>query len=159
MKKTLFIAYFSFVTLALVSVAFSVFYIHILHYNLYEKYIPKVTFDNCFDSQTGKSTSYNITVGEKHYNIKADEVTKYDLLSGKLINKVTQRYAAECVPWYGMAAYRIYDFNKCYKSDFLLLAFLLYFPMLLYYKKNIAIKYWIIVALEILVSILLMYIK
>jgi hypothetical protein len=156
MKKTIFITYFSFVTLTLISVVFSVFYIHILHYKVYEQYVPEITVDFDFNP-TAEFTYCDVKVGEKHYNIKVNTIKKYDALSGKTVHKIKLRYASEYVSWYGMALYRIYYFNLCYASYFYFFAFLTYFPMLLYYKKNIATAYWIIVAFEIVVSCVISY--
>jgi len=124
MKNTIFITYFSFVSLIFVFSAFSFLYFRYLHNDLYLKYIP----------EEATYPQYSIATGEL---TNADELIFWDV--------------SDYVPWYGMASYKIYRFFK--SSVFDLFALLLYFPVLIYHRKNILIGYWIILAFEVSMSL------
>jgi hypothetical protein len=76
------------------------------------------------------------------------------MITGEISNKdeVTVWNYSDFVPWYGIASYKIRDFVQFFGFFFIIFALLLYFPILLYNRKNIKIWYWIVLAFELPLS-------
>ena len=110
MRKILFITYFSFVAILFLSYSYSIIYDKKLHDIIYEKYLPEIRIN-------------------PQYSLKTGEITNKDA--------VTVWNDSDFVPWYGIASYEIYYFTKCNGLFLNLFALLLYFPVLLFNKKNI----------------------
>jgi len=130
MKKTIFITYFVFVTLLFVTFTFSFVFDKQLYYSWYRQYLPEEIMYPC-DDHTG------------------EVVFKGDIIEWS--------YSDYNVPWYGITSYEIYCFIKNNGTSLYIFVFLLYLPILLYYKKNIAIVYWIVLAFEVVMIIYFFY--
>ena len=121
-NKVIFILYFAFVNILFASVVISVIYSEKLLQYLNEKYLPEVIIYPQFDMDTGKATN-------------KDEVTVW--------------FESDFYPWYGVGAMNIYYLMKSVGVFFHIFALLLYLPILLCNRKNIAIIYWVVLAFEI----------
>lgn len=121
MKKIIFVTYFAFVAILFILHLFSVLYEKKIHDNIYDKYLPEVRIN-------------------PQYSIETREVTNKE--------EVTLWKDSDFVPWYGIASHETWYFIKCFGFFFIAFALLLYFPILLYNRKNIKILYWIIMAFE-----------
>jgi hypothetical protein len=133
MKKPIFIIYFSFVTMLLISFSFSVLYYKKLNYSIYDKYLPKERI-------------------YPQYSLATQEVTNQD--------EVTVWKDSDFVPWYGIASYKIAHFIKWLSGVFFILTVLFYISVLsynlLFNWKSKAILYWVIVTLELTICWYLM---
>jgi hypothetical protein len=125
MKKKIFIAYFSIVSIFLILVSFSYIYEEKLHSIIYEKYLPEIRI----------TPKYSIETGEV---VNKDEVTVWN--------------DSDFVPWYGIMSYKIHDFIQFFGLFFSLFALLFYFPIAIHSGKDIKIGYWIVLTIELSMS-------